>query len=339
MERVRGARGLLLPAGVIQPFFLRFAPDDWHVMAFIEGHPAYEAVEAMVRERPDGGYVIRAIITRHDGSQIDHLNDEALAAASRGALREVVARDIDFSLDLAGPQPRARLAFVSGEDEPVVLALTALGPPDPANAGLTDPGGHSADSSLPLMWRGASTLATEAWAEIGGRRYEAPVRRLSSGLAAREGYLTRDHHMGVIRAGEVRLRPLSAPDAPAPGAEWLFDGGGRTVAYRITGETPDGALTIDRVGGPSETLIARPLGERLELLEVAVPRAGGLALRLEDGRFEIAIGARPLVAGRASAGPGLIALDPETPAWAAARPVRVAIGKAEGATTFTTTIG
>lgn len=324
---------------MIQPFFLRFAPDDWHVMAFIEGHPAYEAVEAMIRDRPDGGWIIRAIITRHDGSQIDHLNDESLAAAARGALREVVAREIDLSLDLAGPYPRVRLAFTSGANEPVVLVLRALGPPDPANAGLTDPGGHSAESSLPLMWRGASTLAAEAWVEIGGRRYEAPVRELSSGITAREGYLTRDHHMGVIRAGQVRLAPLSAPGSLAPGAEWVFDSDGRRVAYRITGETPDGALTIDRVGGPSETITARPLDGRLELLEVAVPRAGGLTLRLADAGFEIAIGDRLLVAGRVLAEPGLVALHPVTPAWAAERPVRVAIGVADAAITLTTTIG
>src|SRR5579864_1243394 len=91
-------RGVLLPPGVIQPFFLRFTREDWHVMAFIEGHPTYEAAEAMVRAKPEGGWAIRAIITRHDQSQMDHLNEAELTAAMRGALREVFARDIDFTL-------------------------------------------------------------------------------------------------------------------------------------------------------------------------------------------------------------------------------------------------
>lgn len=335
------ARGLVLPPGVIQPFFLRFSLDDWHVMAFIEGHPAFEAVEAMVRARPGGGgWAIRAIITRHDQSQMDHLNEAELTAAMRGALREVFARDIDFTLDLAPPQPRARLAFVSGEDEPVVLSLTALGPPDSANAGLTDPGGHSAGSSLPLMWRGASTLAgDDTWVEIAGRRYEAPVRMLGPGRIAREGYLTRGHHMGVIRAGEVRLRPLRAPAALAPGGEWAFASDGREVVYRITGETPDGALVIERQGALRELTTARPVGGRLELLAVATPDAAGLTLAFADDRFEIAIEDNRLVAGRVSADGTAIVLQPERPEWAVRRPVRVEIAQSAEETAFVTSVG
>ena len=332
-------RGLLLPPGVVQPFFLRFTREDWHVMAFLEGHPSYEAVEAMVRARPGGGWAIRAIITRHDQSQMDHLNDEDLAGAMRGALREVFACDIDFTLDLAPPQPRARLAFTSGEGEPVALALTALGPPNPANAGLSDPGGHSAVSSLPLMWRGASTLAADAWVEIAGRRYEAPVRALGGGRSAREGYLTRGHHMGVIRAGEVRLTPLRMPAALAPGGEWAFESDGRNVVYRITRAAPGDALVIERQGPLREVITARPHGERLELLAVGAPDADGLALSFAGGRFELAIDRRPLVAGRIVSDAASITLSPETPAWAARRPVRVGIAAAGGAATFTTAVG
>jgi hypothetical protein len=333
-------RGLLLPPGVIQPFFLRFTREDWHVMAFIEGHPAYEAVEAMVREKPEGGWAIRAIITRHDQSQMDHLNEAELSAGMRGALREVFARNIDFTLDLTPTQPRARLAFMSGDDEPVVLSLTALGPPDPAGAGLSDPGGHSAVSSLPLMWRGASTLAADdTWVEIAGRRYEAPVRVLGPGRTAREGYLTRGHHMGVIRAGEVRLTPLRAPAALAPGGEWAFESDWREVVYRITGEARDGALAIERRGPLREVITARPVGERLELLAVAAPDADGLALSFAGDRFELAIDRQPLVTGRVASDGASITLAPDTPDWATRRPVRVQIAQADGATTFVTAVG
>ncbi len=333
-------RGLLLPTGVIQPFFLRFTREDWHVMAFIEGHPAYEAVEAMVREKPEGGWAIRAIVTRHDQSQMDHLNEAELSAAMRGALREVFARNIDFTLDLKAPQPRVRLAFVSGEDEPVVLALTALGPPDPANAGLSDPGGHSAISSLPLMWRGASTLADQdTWVEIAERRYQAPVRVLGPGRTAREGYLTRGHHMGVVRAGEVRLTPLRAPAALAPGGEWAFESDGREIVYRITGGSPDGALTIERQGSLREVITARPVGDRLELLAAAAPDADGLALSFAGDRFELAIDRQALVTGRVASDGASITLAPETPDWAVRRPVRVEIAQTSQETAFVTAVG
>jgi hypothetical protein len=55
------SRGLLLPEGVVQPFDLRYAADDLHVMAFFEGHDSYEAVEAMIRRRPGGAFRVRAM--------------------------------------------------------------------------------------------------------------------------------------------------------------------------------------------------------------------------------------------------------------------------------------
>ena len=68
------AGGVLLPPSVLQPFPLHFRRDDLHVMAFFQGHPAYEAVEAMIQLRADDRPAIRAILTRHDQSQIDHIN-------------------------------------------------------------------------------------------------------------------------------------------------------------------------------------------------------------------------------------------------------------------------
>src|SRR5471030_2061318 len=91
--------GLLLPPGVVQPIFLRYRRDDLHVMAFMEGHPDYEAVEAMVQSRPGGRYAIRAIITRHDQSQIDPVKKEDRIAEMRGAEREVCRREVDSARD------------------------------------------------------------------------------------------------------------------------------------------------------------------------------------------------------------------------------------------------
>jgi hypothetical protein len=48
---MRSARGIELPPGLLQPFDLKALRDDLHVMAFVRGHPEWEAVEAMVRYR------------------------------------------------------------------------------------------------------------------------------------------------------------------------------------------------------------------------------------------------------------------------------------------------
>jgi hypothetical protein len=335
---------LLLPPGVVQPFFLRFAPDDWHVMALLEGHPAYEAVEAMVRARADGRFSIRAIITRHDGRQIDHVNDPALLAAMRGARREVVRREIGFSIALSGERPAAHLAFVSAAREPIELHVFGLGLPDPRGAGLSDPGTHSADASLPLMWRRASALAAEdTHVVVAGRRYEAPPRTLRPGLTAREGYLTAGHSMGVIRAGEVRTRLLRAPKGEiAAGDEWAFKAEGETVVWRVSERTTSGELLIERLGPSPEVLSARQDGDRLELLAVATPDRNGLVMVVKNGRFDLGVADQSaLVDGQVEATPdgAVVTLRPRTPAWAVSRPVRVEMARRGETITVTTTIG
>jgi hypothetical protein len=303
-------RGLILPEGVVQPFFLRFHRDDWHVMSLMEGHPSYEAVEAMVGRRPDGGWSVRAIVTRHDGSQVDHINDPALLAAMSGARREVCEREIAFSIDGAGPRPLAHLAFTSFAGEPVRLDLAGLGPPTARGAGLSDPGGHSADASLPLMWRGASTLAAQGTSvEVAGVRYLPPVKlELPIGVAV-EGYLTRGHSMGVIRAGETRLKPARP-----------IEGVSRT--------------------GAGETVTGRTAGDRFELMEVAIPDARGLAIRFADGRFDISVeGQAGLITGAAEADDESVVLRPEGPAWAVSRPVTATVRREGGEIVLATTVG
>ncbi len=334
--------GLLLPPGVVQPFFLRFDPDDWHVMALLDGHPTYEAVEAMVRARPEGGWAIRAIITRHDGRQTDHVNDPALLAAMRGARREVVKREIAFAIDAAGPRPAARVAFGSAAGEPIELNVFSLGLPDPRGAGLSDPGTHSADASLPLMWRQASTLAAEGThILVAERRYEAPARTLRPGLTAREGYLTAGHSMGVIRAGEVKTRQLRAPQGEiAAGDAWAFKQEGEEVVWRFTERTTTRDLLIEREGAAREVLSARQEGEQLELLAVVVPDRDGLVLMFENGRFELGVaGQSALIRGQVETDGNVVTLRPERPVWAVMRPVRVAMARRDGTVTITTTIG
>jgi hypothetical protein len=344
-----GHAGLLLPPDVIQPVFVRFQRDSRHVMAVLDGHPDYEAVEAMIQDRPAGGHAIRAIITRHDQSQIDHVNDPALLDEMRGADRTLYQRPIALQLETAsGGRRRARLAFRSMADEEVVLGVTTVGPADARGAGLTDPGGHSATVSLPLMWRGASALAgpeTEIW--VAGIRYLARARAGSGPPGARQGYYSEPHLMGVVRAGIVRLKRLGRPARLAPGEAWIFADGGREVVWRIVARASDGLLRIEKDGGEAETVHARPCGDTLALIDVMRHSGDGGPLTLhftDDGRFAVAIPeAGQLMVGQASTtalGEGaVIRLAPEEPAWAASRAVGVECTWDGDDFTFTTTIG
>jgi hypothetical protein len=213
-----GEAGIVLPPDLLQPFLLRFRREELHVMAFFSGHSDYEAVEAMVSYRDDGTPSIRAILTRHDQSQIDHVNDDDLSAEGHGVARQTCRRDIALAIDALPGRRHARLEFRSHADEPVVLDITTVGEPDPKRGGISDPGSHSPDSSLPLMRRRASTLAGPQTAVfVGGKRFEVPVKIRSGPFVAHEGYFTEGHAFGAIRAGTIsyRLKDLEVRLDPA----------------------------------------------------------------------------------------------------------------------------
>lgn len=342
--------GLILPAEIIQPFFLRFRRDDLHVMAYFVGHPEYEAIEAMIQNRVNGSSSIRAILTRHNQSQIDHINDAALAAQMRGAQREVCDRSIALEMQERNGKSRVRIEFESLTGERIALDLTAVGRADPAAGGLTDPGGHSATSSLPIMWRGASTLAgPETRVTIDGVQYELPVKIRSGSFIAHEGYYTERHSMGVFRAGTVTSRLLKKPDRLDPGAQWLLESGGRDVTYQVAARTTNGQLRIAKLDGSGETITAHVLGDRLGVTEIRIPAdpgsAGGLALTFDAaGGFRVSIeDAEGLVSGEATAVESpdfsVISLCPAQPTWAVDRAVRVVCSRDGDEFTFATTIG
>jgi hypothetical protein len=341
---------LLMPPGVLQPFPLRFRRDDLHVMAFFEGHPQYGAVEAMIRSRADSGYSIRAILTRHDQSQIDHINDDALLAAFRGTERERYHREIALEAESSATGRRARLEFLSSAGERVVLDLVTVGQPDVKQGGLSDPGRHSPNSSLPLMWRGASTLAgARTKVTIDEVEYPVPVKLRAGTFIAHEGYYTEPHSMGVIRAGTVSTRLLKKPDRLEVGAEWLLQSDDREMAYRVTAVGADGMLRIARLDGSGEIITAHAVEDRLAVTRISLPadagRVDGLVLAFDrDAGFSLSIEGEPdVVTGRVHVEEGtdesVIKLSPSHPGWAADRIVRVACSRAGDRMTFVTTIG
>jgi hypothetical protein len=342
--------GVPLPPGVIQPFFLRLHRDDLHVMAFFDGHPLYEAVEAMIETRADGSHGIRAILTRHDQSQIDHVNDDGLHARMRGAQREIHRRDIGLELHAHGPNRGARLQFTSGAGEQILLEVSTQRPPAPRGAGLSDPGGHSATSSLPLMWRAASALAgPDTRVTVDDLLYRIRPRLRSGAVVGCEGYYTEGHSMGVIRAGTVTARMVASPTRLDTGGEWTLERDGRLVVYRIIERAANGRLRIEARDGPGERIDAFAVGDRLFAQRVTAMAAGGSSERLtlsfdQQQGFAIDLdGAGALISGRVesqgSATSSVISLIPQRPDWAVRRPVRVTCERSEDTWTFTTTIG
>ncbi len=169
------AGDVLLPPDVLQPFPLHFRRDDLHVMAFFQGHPTYEAVEAMIRLGADGRHAIRAILTRHDQSQIDHINDAELLASFQGTERECCRRDIDLQLESLGEARRARLNFARRKTNVSFSTWSPAVDPIPRAADWSTPAAHSAHSSLPLMWRDAEHALADPSNQGHVRRVASPV--------------------------------------------------------------------------------------------------------------------------------------------------------------------
>jgi hypothetical protein len=295
---------MYLPRDVIQPFLLRFRRDDLHVMAFFTGHPVYEAVEAMIQTRVDGHYSIRAILTRHDQSQIDHVNDEMLFVEARNVHRQTCFREIKLTLDGSSDKRRARLTFASHADERITLDVITVGLPSPERSGLTDPGGHSPTSSLPMMWRGASTLAgPETEVVIDGKKYAVPVKIRGGSFVAHEGYYTERHAMAVIRAGTTSVRLLSRPHHIETGAEWVFESEGVETAYRIAERGKNGRLLIAKCDSSGEIVAGSMVGGRLKITQIrrvaGNPSHEGFDLAFDaDACFRASIDdARDLVTG------------------------------------------
>ncbi|MDI3383731.1 hypothetical protein ACFPPF_13055 [Xenophilus aerolatus] len=276
------SRGLSLPQGLACPLDLKALHDDVHVMAFFRGHSRYESVEAMVRRRTGGHPDVRAILTLHDQSQVDHVNHEVEA----GPQRVIVQRAVDFEEGEDGGIPWAQLRFLSVDGEAVVLTLRPTGPPSSERAGVSDPGTHARGNSLPLMWRGRSALASaESQVRIDGAAYPLPVlvdrRPYFVGM---HGFYAEDHRMALVRAGRMSrpwtdlgdfanaeveaqgdrvflasLRVLASPNHSSAGLSLSFDDGRFVLALEGTSARIEGAFdSWDELNGDFR-LVLRPL--------------------------------------------------------------------------------
>ncbi|MFY0575066.1 hypothetical protein ACN28S_12455 [Cystobacter fuscus] len=134
--------------GLIQPFLITFERSDVQVIVYMAGHPEYEAVEAFVIRRAGRSPLIRAVITRHDGFQIDHYNDEEIARERATVLtgRQTLYRPIQYEEDVVNGLPVVRLRFTTYQGEELLLHFESSTPPSPELGGFVNPGSHSAEA-------------------------------------------------------------------------------------------------------------------------------------------------------------------------------------------------
>ena len=295
-----------------------------------------------------GVTTVRAILTRHDQTQIDHINDQQLFAETIASGRTCVLRQIDTTVDLASALPSATIRFLSYLDEPVALTVKCASPPDAKRGGITDPGQHASKSSLPVMLRGKSAMASAgSLVEISSITYAIPEKlRVGNYFVGHNGYFTTQHHTAILRSGTREMVALHVPDSISIGAKWVYDTASGSKSYIVASMAYDGEIEIVSTDGDGETISAKLVDHQLAVLKI---RCGSKALESEgfslsfkpDGTFSLDIDSYDnAVSGQyAQANSNEIELLPSMPHWASDRPTKVSFSRSHKAVKIITKIG
>ncbi len=340
-----------------QPFDIEYTHYDYHVMLFFEGHPRYESMEAFIREGPDRS--IRVTLTDNGQTQTDYLEDESAVAAfgKRGIDRDVRAAGIDYARKEAGGETSISLKLVTKHGEEVAFTLVSSGRPDAKYGGLVDVKGHSPDTSFPIIYCEASTLAgPKSSISFDGISYAIPVKvDASPFFVGLEGYFSKGMHIAVIRKGSRDVLVQSSPVAFSVGDSWQIRDGDASETWTIT-ERNGEKLVIEC---PKQRIAANLSGgeiaiERIECKGPQVDKAFSItfAPRLElsasnsgkPSAFNISVaGKRNVVTGNASAsrdGSSVsYRLNPQKPAWTRSRNVLVTLKPAGDSSRWDCSIG
>lgn len=187
---------------LILPFKAFAYKADYHVMAYFNDHDVYEAVEAFIF-LIDGTYEFKAIMTKHDQSQIDYISSERLLSKKEGGTKIVrLVKTTSGSFNLSDNGKDYDFSFALDENTQVGIHYIGFSAPGESMAGMTNPGGHSPSVGLPMMYRSHSSIGTEAcYVEINGAKYsitEDPDISKKPFFTAYKTFLTNDFFFSII---------------------------------------------------------------------------------------------------------------------------------------------
>jgi hypothetical protein len=336
------APGIVLPMAFVQPFELQFLHDDIHIIAWIQGHSEYEAIEAMIRRRPGADPIIRCIITRHNQTQVDHINDRATVEALLGSTvpRETKYTNISLGDFSSNGLPGFKLSFTSYRGETIEFRAQAASRPESTRGGLTDPGTHSIATSLPIMLRGKSALLSDrSEVVIEGHKQLIPVKiSAPPHFVGLNGAYTEDFRMGIIRAGTRDMNLLEAPSSIKVGAVWAYQTRSRAdLSYQVTERLDDDQFRVVMLDAVRrEEMVIRPADGGLALLCVRCFAEGksqdAFSLNfLQIKAFELGIGEQTrllsgiVVCKERDTGGVDLELSPAEPSWAQQRSPKLSL--------------
>jgi|GEM_PF-1051164 len=252
---------------IIQPFKIYYESFDIHVMLFFNNHPEYESVEAFIKKSNDMLF-IRAIITRHNQSQIDFINDKIIAEKIKqeNTNREIYYTPINYQEKKENQNVRIILQFNSHKNESIYFDFITAGEPDEKYAGLIDPGSHSFNTSLPVMYSELNTLAGEdSKIKINNTEYEIPVKISQPPyFIGMEGYYSEGYNLGVILASDEQIKLIQYPKNIQKNEKWIYNQENKNIVYTIK----DIKKNEIRVENDTETIILERKNNSLGITKI-----------------------------------------------------------------------
>lgn len=200
----------LSPNISVAQFPISYINYNYHIMLYFEGHPEYEAIESMMYKNIDNQLIIRTILTYHNQTQIDFINDEEtfMKMKQSSGLRNICYTNTAYEIKEDINKPNFKIAFINPlTNEKITYKVSCAGKLSNKYGKLTDPGNHSLSTSFPIMYRDRSTLANKkSYISINDIIYKVPIEvNKSPFFKGLKGYVSDGFQMVAIRAGESKL--------------------------------------------------------------------------------------------------------------------------------------
>lgn len=184
---------------ILFPFQLITYTAEYHIIAFFDGHDTYESLEAFIFPEDDTGRPIRAILTKHDNTQVDFINRENMDSP----IRECISSEITFEYHNHGKA--AVLSFTDNLMNDWRLNYRADYEVSKEWGGLIDVEGHSPDSSMPLFCYDLAGIASEGtFVSENEKRYSISVDQEASKppyFTAYQAYVSEGYNAAIFRTG------------------------------------------------------------------------------------------------------------------------------------------
>src|SRR5262245_50915529 len=285
----------------IMPLLIEYEYTPLHLMQWIDDHPQYTMIEAIVHQTATPLYQV--ILTEKEaGRRVYYCNLEARVKELARDGREAHLAAIDFKTAGAAEGPQSYgLALSDKRGQAVRWRFLPAAEPSERGAGLTP---MAAAPGLRLEYRDLGTAAGAGSAvQIGDRVSEAaPWPEISSPpyFVAYRGSVTLGRHIGALSTGKESWRIISPPSELREGAEWrMVSDRGRERVLKVSARRGD-SLTITEAGAPNHqsstlTLQARAIGDDLAIQSMLL--TGGLQTMRVSFKPELNLATLPAAPG------------------------------------------